>query len=117
MYESNWRALPLLGRTHPPSSGECADLKTPLPERREFERLELPASAFAVDAHGNDLGRIQDIGGGGFLLNPASPWARVHLAKAQQLVVTVVEPTTGNQTDMAVEVCYIRSCTIGLRFL
>jgi hypothetical protein len=91
--------------------------ETPLPERREFERLELPASAFAVDAQGNDMGRVVEIGGGGFLLNPASAWARVSLAQGQQLVVTVVEPTTGNKTDMAVEVRYIRSCTIGLRFL
>ena len=48
------------------------DLQMPLAERREFERLELPASAFAVDAHGNDLGRVVEIGGGGFLVNPAS---------------------------------------------
>ncbi len=89
----------------------------PLAERREFERLELPASAFAVDAHGNDLGRVVEIGGGGFLVNPASAWARVYLSQGQQLVVTVVEPTTGNQTAMAVEVRYIRSCIIGLRFL
>jgi hypothetical protein len=89
----------------------------PPPERREFERVGLPATAFAVDAHGNDLGRVVEIGGGGLRLNPASPWARVSLTKGQQLVATVVEPTTGNKTDMAVEVRYIRSRTIGLRFL
>ena len=79
--------------------------------------MELPATAFAADALGNDLGRVVEIGGGGLLLNPASPWARVSLAKGQQLVVTVVEPSTGNQTDVAVEVRYIRAHRIGLRFL
>ena len=39
--------------------------ETPLPERREFERVGLPATAFAVDAEGNDMGRVVEIGGGG----------------------------------------------------
>jgi hypothetical protein len=91
--------------------------ETPLPERREFERVDLPATAFAVDAHGNEMGRVVEISGGGLQLNPASPWARVSLAKGQRLVVTVVEPTTGNKTDMSVEVRYIRSHCIGLLFL
>jgi hypothetical protein len=88
-----------------------------LPERREFERVGLPATAFAIDARGNEIGRVVEISGGGLRLNPASPWARVSLAKGQQLVVTVVEPATGNNTDMSVEVRYIRSHSIGLRFL
>lgn len=91
--------------------------ETPLPERREFERVGLPATAFAVDAEGNDMGRVVEISGGGLQLNPASPWARVSLAKGQRLVITVVEPTTGNKTDMSVEIRYIRSHTVGLRFL
>jgi hypothetical protein len=88
-----------------------------LPERREFERLELPATAFAVDAQGNEIGRVVEISGGGLRLDPASPWARVSLAKGQQLVITVVEPTTGNKTNMSVEVRYVRLHSIGLRFL
>ena len=79
--------------------------------------MTCPATAFAVDAHGNEMGRVVEISGGGLQLNPASPWARVSLAKGQRLVVTVVEPTTGNKTDMSVEVRYIRSHCIGLRFL
>jgi hypothetical protein len=90
---------------------------TSLPERREFERVGLPATAFAVDVQGNEMGRVVEISGGGLQLNPASPWARVSLAKGQRLVITVVEPTTGNKTDMSVEVRYIRSHTVGLLFL
>jgi hypothetical protein len=77
----------------------------------------LPATAFATDAHGNELGRVVQISGGGLQLNPASPWARVSLAKGQRLVVTVAEPSTGNNTGVSVEVRYIRSHCIGLRFL
>jgi hypothetical protein len=86
-------------------------------DRREFERVGLPATAFALDAEGKELGRIVEIGGGGLLLNPASPLARLSLVAGQQLVISVVEPTTGNKTDMSVEVRYVRSNAIGLRFL
>ena len=88
-----------------------------LPERREFERVGLPAAAFATDAQGNELGRVVQISGGGLQLNPASPWARVSLVKGQRLAVTIAEPGTGNNTDISVEVRYIRSHRIGLRFL
>ncbi|MGA3127829.1 MAG: PilZ domain-containing protein [Candidatus Korobacteraceae bacterium] len=86
-------------------------------DRRQFERVELPATAFALNVLGKDLGRVVEIGGGGLLLDPASPWARLSLVKGQQLVVTVVEPATGNQTDVGVEVRHIRAHRIGLRFL
>jgi hypothetical protein len=89
----------------------------PLPERREFERVGLPATAFALDAHANEIGRVVDISGGGLLIDPSSPWARIALVKGQQLVVTVVEPANGNRTEMRVEVRHITSHTIGLRFL
>lgn len=86
-------------------------------ERREFARVDLPAAAFAMDKDGKDLGRVVEISGGGLQIDPASPWARLALSKGQQLVVTVVEPGTGNETEMSVEVRYVRSHTIGLRFL
>jgi hypothetical protein len=86
-------------------------------DRRQFERVGLSATAFALDANGNELGRVAEISGGGLLLNPASPWARVSLAMGQQLVVTVVEPASGNRTNMKVEVRRVRSNSIGLRFL
>jgi hypothetical protein len=85
-------------------------------DRRAFARVGLPATAFALDQTGNELGRVEEISGGGLLLNPASPFARLALMKGMQLVVTVVEPATGNLTDMSVEVCYVRSQHIGLRF-
>ena len=39
------------------------------------------------------------------------------LVKGQQFLVTIVEPASGNKTEMHVEVCYIHSRSIGLRFL
>jgi hypothetical protein len=89
----------------------------PPKDRREFERVGLPATAFAFDASGKELGRVMDISGGGLLLDPASAWARVALMKGQQLVVTVIEPGSANRTEINVEVAHIKSQTIGLRFL
>jgi hypothetical protein len=91
--------------------------KRPQPERREFERVGLSATAFALDSQGHELGRVADISGGGLLLNPASPWARVALVKGQRFVITVVEPASGNKTEMNVEMRHIHLQSIGLRFL
>jgi len=89
----------------------------PLLERREFERIEIPATAFALDANGHELGRVIETSGGGLRLNPASAFARISLAQFQQLVITVVEPANGKKTKLKVEVRYVRSNSIGLRFL
>jgi hypothetical protein len=86
-------------------------------ERREFERIGLPATAFAMDRNGHELGRVAEISGGGLLLNPSSPWARLSLAKGQRLIAVVVEPATGNKIEMKVEVRHIKSRSIGLLFL
>lgn len=89
----------------------------PLLERREYERVNLFSAAFATNAQGHELGRVTDVSGGGMLLEPASPWARKNLVQGQQLVVTVTELSSGNQTDMYVGVRYVDSIKIGLRFL
>jgi PilZ domain len=109
-------AADLLTKSNIPTVFHMIDNR-PLPERREFERVILPATAFALDEQGHDLGRVSDISGGGLLLDPGSPWARVALVKSQQFVVTIVEPASGNKTEMNVEVCYIHLHSIGLRFL
>ncbi len=96
----------------PPATNEGPPL-----DRREFERIGLPATAFALDANGNELGRVVETSGGGLRLNPASPFARISLAKGAQLVVTVVESASGKKTRMKVEVRYVRLKSIGLRFL
>jgi hypothetical protein len=106
-----------MSRKNPPVKSRRAADDTPLPERRAYARISLPAIAFAVDINGDEMGRVVDISAGGLLLDPASPWARVALTKGQQLVVTVVEPATGNKTEMNVEVRHINSQSIGLRFL
>jgi hypothetical protein len=98
------------------SSRKASDEKPP-PERRKFERVGVPAAAFALDVHGKEMGRVAETSGGGLLLDPASPWARLALVKGQQLMLTVVEPATGNKTDVYVEVRRINTQSIGLRFL
>lgn len=93
-------------------------VQSPSPRHREYERVAPSESAFAFDAQGHELGRIANISGGGLLLDPASPWARVALTQGQQLAITIVEPTSGNRTEMNVEVCrIIQPRGLGLRFL
>ncbi|PSH03369.1 MAG: hypothetical protein CXZ00_12465 [Acidobacteria bacterium] len=100
-----------------PGSSQGAAREKPIIERRAFARLELPATAFALDVNGNDLGRVVETSGGGLMLRPASPWARLALTKDQQLVITVVEPASDNKTELNVEVRYLTLDSIGLRFL
>jgi hypothetical protein len=92
-------------------------VEKPAVERRKFERVGIPATAFALDVHGNEMGRVAETSGGGLQLDPASPWARLALVKGQQLMLTIVEPATGNATDVYVEVRRISTQSIGLRFL
>jgi len=106
-----------MGKRKAPADPAAKRQEKPVPERRKFSRLEVPAAAFALDILGNNLGRVVDTSGGGLLLEPASPWARVALVKGQQLTVTVVEPASANRTDLKVEVRYIKAQSIGLRFL
>ena len=89
----------------------------PLVERRRYERVGVPAAAFALDVHGNEMGRVVETSGSGMLLDPASPWARLALVQGQQLMFTIVEPATGNMTDVYVEVRHISEQCIGLRVL
>lgn len=91
--------------------------KSPLFERRKFERVEVPSAAFALDAAGHELGSVAETSGGGLRLSPASPWARLVLQAGQQLTITIVEPATGNSTDVYVEVTHTGHQTVGLRFL
>ena len=89
----------------------------PLIERRKFERVDIPSAAFALDAMGHELGSVAETSGGGLRLSPASPWARLSLKSGQQLMITIVEPATGNSTDVYVEVSHTGHQTVGLRFL
>lgn len=86
-------------------------------DRREYGRIGLPAIGFAVDEDGNELGMIKEISGGGMLLDPASPFARLHLTGGQQLQITIVEPGSGHRTEVNIEVRYIHGKSIGTRFL
>lgn len=96
---------------------EKKSAEKPIVERRKFLRVGVPSAAFAQDAMGHDLGQVTETSGGGLRLDPASPWARLSLAKGQQLMLTIVEPATGNSTDVYVEVTHSGHRTVGLRFL
>jgi hypothetical protein len=115
MAETRYQAMATRKKTAAVTGKKVAE--KPLIERRKFTRVGVPAAAFALDAMGHEMGRVSETSGGGLRLNPASPWARLSLAKGQQLMLTIVEPATGNSTDVNVEVTHTGPQTVGLRFL
>ncbi|MDR3763673.1 MAG: PilZ domain-containing protein [Acidobacteriota bacterium] len=107
----------MTAKKKPSVTAKPAAAPPPLYERRKFERVGIPSAAFAQDATGHELGSVLETSGGGLRLSPASPWARLSLKKGQQLMLTIVEPATGNATDVYVEVTHTGHQTVGLRFL
>lgn len=95
----------------------AAAKRTLAEERRRFVRLDLSATAYAIDSLGNELGQVMEASGGGLQLCPAAPMARLGLQPGQRLMVTIVEPASNNRFELPVEVTYNRSNSIGLRFL
>ena len=70
-------------------------------DRRQFSRLLLSETAFAVDASGRQLGRVIHAGGGGMSIVLASPEIAGLLEKGQTVRITVMEP--GTQTSHTID--------------
>jgi hypothetical protein len=85
-------------------------------ERRQFERLELPDDAVAVDDSGRELGRVAQAGGGGMLIHTGSEKAAAVFQPGQQLRITVVEPKTANRHTLRVVVRYRTGEAVGVEF-
>lgn len=85
-------------------------------ERRQFERLELPDDAVAIDDSGRELGRVAQAGGGGMLIHTGSEKAAAGFQPGQKLRITVVEPRSDNRHTLSVVVRYSKGPDVGVEF-
>ena len=86
-------------------------------DRRQFTRLPLSEDAVAIDQQGNQLGRVAQAGGGGFLIFPATPGAKDQLKPGRTLTITVFEPHNNVRSLVDVEVRYIDKDAVGVQFI
>jgi hypothetical protein len=85
--------------------------------RRRFERISISEDALALDQGGQNLGRVSQVSGGGFLIYPASAVALEQLPVGRRLTVTVVEPKSNSKNSVDVEVLYHRNSAVGVSFV
>jgi len=85
--------------------------------RRQFERLQLPQDAYAVDERGRQVGRISTVGGGGLRLDHLAPGLAPELQPGRRLRLTVVEPQTRNTHTLEVVVRYRAEDHAGVEFV
>ena len=86
-------------------------------ERRQFERLQLSEDAVALNIDGQELGRVSQAGGGGFLIYPANPEAVRQLSVGNRLTITVTEPRSKASNTIYVEVRYRKGAAMGVQFI
>jgi hypothetical protein len=85
--------------------------------RRRFERLSISEDALALDQAGQQLGRVSQVSGGGFLIYPASTIALQQLPVGRRLTITVVEPKSNSRNSVDVEVRYHKDTAVGVSFV
>lgn len=83
-------------------------------ERRKFLRLDLTEDVRALDATGQDIGRVEKVGAGGMQIRLSN--SRACFQPGERMVVKVVEP--GNiQQQFNVEVRVCDANILGVQFL
>lgn len=85
-------------------------------ERRQFPRLVLSEEAYATDAAGRTLGKVEVVGGGGMLIHTESEAVLSELPLQRRLRVTVVEPKGNIRHSLDVEVRYHDGRAVGVEF-
>ena len=85
-------------------------------EKRQFERLQLPDDALALDDAGHEMGRVSQAGGGGMLIHAGSEKAASAFEPGQHLRITVLEPRTDNRHTLSVVVRYRTGESVGVQF-
>jgi hypothetical protein len=86
-------------------------------KRRQFQRLTISEDALALDEAGQHLGRVFEVGGGGFRIKPASAVALQQMYVGRRLTVTIVEPGSNTSNSMDVEVRYHKDDSVGVSFV
>ncbi len=83
--------------------------------RRQFERLDIPEEAIAIDESGRKLGIVSRAGGGGMTIalgdnlgHSFTPGSRLRV---------IVEEASGNRHTLPVEVKYCHNGDLGVEFI
>ena len=85
-------------------------------ERRKFVRLDLTENVRAVDADGQDIGRVEKVGAGGMQIRISEFCPQQAFELGSQMQVKIVEP--GNvQQQFKVEVRVCDGDLLGVQFL
>ena len=83
-------------------------------ERRKFVRLDLTENVRALDADGQDIGRVEKVGAGGMQIRLVNGHARFQ--PGQHMEIKVVEPNDVQQ-QFKVEVRVCHGDILGVQFL
>jgi len=83
-------------------------------ERRRFVRLDLTENVRALDANGQDIGRVEKVGAGGMQIRLSNGHARFQ--PGHQMEIKVVEPGDVQQ-QFKVEVRVCQGDILGVQFL
>jgi hypothetical protein len=84
--------------------------------RRQFERLDLPAEAIAMDEAGQRLGLVSQAGGGGMSIALDESIPSDRFAAGTRLRITVFEPVKQIRHTLDVEVRYVTGNIVGFKF-
>ena len=83
-------------------------------ERRRFVRLDLTENVRALDAAGEDIGRVEKVGAGGMQIRLSNSHARFQ--PGHRMEIKVVEPGDVQQ-QFSVEVRVCNGDILGVQFL
>jgi hypothetical protein len=86
-------------------------------DRRQFKRLELSEDAYAVDGTGRELGKVRQAGGGGMLIDAATPAIAKSMNPGDRVAVTIMEPKSQTSHSIDVVVRYKDGQQVGVEFI
>lgn len=85
-------------------------------ENRQFLRLKVTEQAVAVNDRGLQLGKVTEVGAGGMMITAANQEALMLMPVGRRMRISVVEPGLKTTTPLNVEILYVRTNDVGMKF-
>ena len=85
-------------------------------ENRQFPRLKITEQAVAVNDRGLQLGKVKEVGAGGMMITAANQEALMLMPVGRKMRINVVEPGLKTTTPLNVEILYVRTNDVGMKF-
>lgn len=85
-------------------------------ENRQFPRLKVTEQAVAVNERGLQLGKVKEVGAGGMMITAANQEALMLMPVGRKMRINVVEPGLKTTTPLNVEVLYVHTNDVGMKF-